>query len=617
MSAADAPNQSVTNNSSHSNDVANKYRLRLWPALVLVSMIGVARVWASTGEMIPQKFFLGLVMAPAIVTIALLLWWLLASRLRWSDRLLGVGVFVATAIATVYASGKNFPALGLIMFVLPGLVTAWVVWLLVTFWLPWSVRRAGVLLLFIATGIFCSMIRVDGMDGSFAATFNWRWTPTAEDQLLGELKSVPKATNSEEQSQQVLTLSEGDWPCFRGPARDSKLTGVQIETNWEQSPPKEVWRHRIGPGWSSCAVIGHHLFTQEQRGEDEYVACYDTETGSELWTYHDSARFEEVVAGAGPRGTPTFHEGRIYTMGATGLLTCLEAVTGKKVWQVNIIDDSEAKTPQWGFSSSPLICRGLVSVFAGGADGKMVVAYEADSGKFAWAAGDGIKPGEGSHSYCSAQLATMDGVEQILISTNVGLTSIEPEKGAVLWEHRWVVEQARVVQPAVLNSKEVLLGTGMNGGTRRLQVSLASGQWKVEPEWTTKSIKPYYNDLVLFDGDLYGFDNNIFVCVNAKDGKLKWRARGYGNGQVLLLADQKLLLILTEAGEIALLEANSEKHVELAKVKGITGKTWNHPVLAHGKLFIRNAEEIACFTMPVIDKNSMASETPAPADATK
>lgn len=616
MTAADASNPVDSLSPSPANNPRQHY-LRLWPGIVLVAIIGLARVWALTGEMLPQKFFFGLVVAPAIVTIALLLWWLLASRLRWSDRLLGVGVFLVTATATVYASGKNFPAIGLIMFVLPVLCTIWVAWLLVTFWAPWSVRRAGMLLIFIATGIFCSLIRVDGMDGSFAATFNWRWTPTPEDKLLGELQSVAKSEPTADQTEKVLTLSEGDWPCFRGPDRDSKLAGVRIATDWEKSPPKEVWKHRIGPGWSSCAVIGNYLFTQEQRGDEELVVCYDTETGSEIWSHHDKARFEEVVAGAGPRGTPTFHEGRIYAMGATGLLTCLDAATGKQLWQVDILKDSKAKVPQWGFSGSPLICRGLVSVFAGGPDDKCVVAYHAESGEFAWGAGRGPKPGEGAHSYCSTQLATMDGVEQILIATNVGLTSIEPEKGTVLWEHEWIVEQARVVQPAVLNSKEVLLGTGMNGGTRRLDVQLVSGQWKVESEWTTKSIKPYYNDLVISNNHLFGFDNSVFVCVNAEDGKLKWRARGYGNGQVLLLADQGLLLILTETGEVALLEANLEKHVELARIKGITGKTWNHPTIAHGKLFIRNGEEIACFTMPVIEAAEPVPEVTAPATDAK
>ena len=529
MTNADLSNQLESDRSPELKAGMEAHRLRLWPAIILVSLIGAARIWATTGEMMPQKFFLGLVIAPALVTIALLLWWLFASRLRWSDRLLGVGFFLLIATATVYASGKNFPAMGLILYALPVVATVWVAWLIVSIRLPWSVRRTGVLLIFLASGILCSLIRVDGMDGSFAATFNWRWTPTPESQLLSELQSTAKSDSSSDQAYGVLVLSDGDWPGFRGFARDSQVTGVQIETDWEKSPPKEIWRHRIGPGWSSLTVIGRHLFTQEQRGDEEFVVCYDAETGSEIWNHHDKARFEEVVAGAGPRGTPTFHEGKLYAMGATGLLTCLDAATGKQVWQVDIIKDSSAKVPPWGFSSSPLISQGLVSVYAGGADGKTVVAYQADSGEFAWAAGNGPKPGEGTHSYCSTQLATLEGVEQILIATNLGLTSIEPDKGNVLWEHQWIVEQARVVQPTVLNSNEVLLGTGMNGGTRRLEVQLAGGEWKVEPKWTTKSIKPYFNDLVLFKDHLYGFDNAVFVCVSATDGKLKWRQRGYGN----------------------------------------------------------------------------------------
>jgi outer membrane protein assembly factor BamB len=591
--------------SSTSEPVTNKHQLRLWPAVLFCVLLGIARVWATVGEPAPFKFFFGLVIAPAVATILLHLWWLFFSRLRWADRLLGFGVFVAAAVVTVIVAGKNFPAMGLILYALPVVAVVWVAWLLISIPLPWSIRRAGVVLVFLGSGLISSLLRVDGMDGSFKATFNWRWTPTPEDKLLSDLKSGSKHPASADSPSVVeLTLQEGDWPCFRGRQRDSRLTGVRIRTDWDKSPPKEVWRHRVGPGWSSCTVVGNRLFTQEQRGDDEFVACYDTETGSEVWTHHDATRFEEVVAGAGPRGTPTFHEGRIFALGANGQLNCLNAATGKPYWSKNIGETASAKPPQWGFSSSPLVSHGLVSVFAGGADGKSVVAYSVESGELAWMSGDGTEAGKGLHGYCSTQDATIDGVEQVLITTNVGLTSFQPEKGTVLWEHRWPVEQARIVQPAVLNGNDILLGTGMSGGTRRLSIQRESDDWQVKEQWTTKSIKPYYNDLVVNDDYLYGFDGPIFMCVSLADGRMKWRARGYGNGQVLLLVDQALLLILTEKGDVALVRATPDQHQELALFKAIEGKTWNHPTVAHGKLFVRNAEEIACFTLPMEEEST-------------
>ena len=249
----------------------------------------------------------------------------------------------------------------------------------------------------------------------------------------------------------------------------------------------------------------------------------------------------------------------------------------------------------WGFSSSPLVAHGVVTVFTGAPNEKSVVAYRADTGELAW------NTGQGSLSYCSPQLATVDGVDQFLMTSDVGLSSFEPATGKVLWHHDWLAKDiARVVQPALIGKRDVLIGTGMGVGTRRIRLHQTDGNWQVEELWTSREIKPYYNDMVLHNDHLYGFDGNIFMCIDLKDGSRKWRARGYGNGQVLLLEDQSLLLIVSEQGEVALVDAQPDKHQELCRFKAIEGKTWNHPVIAGGKLFVRNGEEIACFQLSVV-----------------
>ena len=572
--------------------------LRLWPAIVIIVALGLARVWALMGETSPSKFFGGLIIAPVLVTLLLNLWWLFASRLRWGDRLLGTGAFFTVAAATLKIAGKDFPPMALIMYALPVAALAWVGWLILSWTLAWPVRRLGLLLAFLGVGTYYSLLRVDGMDGSFNSKISWRWTPTSEAKLLSELNTVTKPSESTESASIAdLTLSEGDWPGFRGPARNGQLDSVRIGSDWGKTPPRELWRHRVGPGWSSFAVVGNRLFTQEQRGEDEFVICYDADNGKEAWSHRDTTRFEEVVAGPGPRATPTFHNGRIYAMGANGRLNCLNAATGQLYWGADIAADSQAKIPAWGFSSSPCVLQGLVSVYAGGPEGKSVVAYHIESGKLAWASGEGLQ------SYCSTQSAMIGQVQQLLIATNAGLFSFDPTSGVILWENRWPVEQTRVVQPAVLSDTDVLLGTGMAGGTRRLHVTRDGDKWNVEELWTTKAIKPYFNDLVVSGEYLYGFDGAVFMCVSLNDGKIKWRARGYGNGQVLLLTEDQQLLILTETGDVALVAAKPGSHQEIAKIKAIEGKTWNHPVIAHGKLFIRNAEEMACFELPMAESS--------------
>ena len=575
--------------------------LRLWPGVVIFGLLAAIRGWGSVGAGTPSQFFFGLIIGPAACLLAVVLWWLFASRLRWTDRLLIPGALVVIVAATVVVCGDNFPAMGMIFYGVPVVATTWVGWLVLTITLPWPARRMGLLLLFVALGAFCSTLRLEGMDGSFNAKFSWRWTPTAEDDFLADLRqtraqvAAPVAKKPDE-SPTVAELRSvpGDWPGFRGPLRDGRLTGVTIGTNWQQSPPREVWRHRIGPGWSSITIVGDRLYTQEQRGDDEYVVCYDTTQGAELWSHRDPTRFFEVVAGAGPRGTPTFHQGRIYALGATGRLNCLHAVTGKVVWSKDIVADAGAKIPQWGYSSSPLVAEGLVSVFAGGPAGKSVLAYHADTGAFVWAAG------EGELSYCSTQHAKVCGVEQLLITTDSGLTAFHPATGHILWHHAWPTSGiARVVQPAVISETDILIGTGLGVGTRRVHVERQGENWNVTDVWTVRTFKPYYNDFVVSEEHAFGFDGNIFMCVNLADGRVIWRTRGYGNGEVLLLAEQKLLLVLTEQGEAVLVEAQPQQHREMARWKVIEGKTWNHPVIAYGKLFVRNGEEIACFQLPL------------------
>jgi outer membrane protein assembly factor BamB len=233
-----------------------------------------------------------------------------------------------------------------------------------------------------------------------------------------------------------------------------------------------------------------------------------------------------------------------------------------------------------------------VAVFVGGPDGKSVAAYNTSSGKPVWSAG------EGQMSYCSLHPARFAGVEQLLIATDAGVTAFAPASGEILWRHNWPVENvARIIQPALVSDSDILIGTGMVAGTRRLHVAHEGKNWTSQEVWTTLAIKPYFNDLVLHNGHLFGFDGNFLTCVSLEDGKRKWRARGYGNGQILLLPDQGLMVVMSETGDVALVEAKPDRHKELGRFKAIEGKTWNHPVISRGKLFVRNGEEAACFQL--------------------
>src|SRR5262249_33604578 len=235
--------------------------------------------------------------------------------------------------------------------------------------------------------------------------------------------SLPKTLPSA----RAATRTGADWPGFRGPHRDGIVTGVRIKTDWASSPPVQLWRRPVGPGWSSFAVRDGLLYTQEQRGDFEVVGCYNATTGEPVWAHRDATRFWESNGGAGPRATPTLRDGRVYTFGATGILNALDASNGAVVWRRNAASDTGTKVPHWGFSSSPLVVDDVVIVAAAGRP----AAYDLAKGDPRWQGPDG------GMSYSSPHLLTIGGVAQVLLLSDNGATSVAPADGRVLWKHSW------------------------------------------------------------------------------------------------------------------------------------------------------------------------------------
>ena len=522
--------------------------------------------------------------------LLILLWWLFFSRVRWSERVGAVLLIVAGLLVTsrlVHVSIAN-GGMGILFYFLaiPVLSLVLVAWAVATRHLTGAPRFVSlVATIVLACGAF-TLLRTGGVRGYGGSDLHWRWTPTPEQKLLATTVDQPKALPSAP----APPKTAADWPGFRGAGRNSIVSGVRIETNWSASPPIELWRRPVGPGWSSFAVRDALLYTQEQRGEEEVVACYNLATGEPVWRHADATRFWESNAGAGPRATPTLSHGRVYAFGATGILNTLDATNGAVVWSRNLASDSEMKVPMWGFASSPLVTDDLVLVAASG----RLVACDLASGKPRW-----FGPAH-TGSYSSPQLATIDGVAQILQLSGAGLASFALTNGAQLWEHAW--SGCTIIQPALTPDGEVLLSTATASGgigLRRLAVTNKPGGWSVEERWTSKGLKPYFNDFVIHKGHAFGFDGSILACVDLADGKRAWKGGRYGNGQLLLLPEQDLLLVLSEEGELALVGATPGDFTELARFPAIKGKTWNHPVLVGDVLLVRNSQEMAAFRLPL------------------
>jgi outer membrane protein assembly factor BamB len=222
-----------------------------------------------------------------------------------------------------------------------------------------------------------------------------------------------------------------------------------------------------------------------------------------------------------------------------------------------------------------------------------MVAYDIASGKPRWSG-----PAAGA-SYSSPELVTIGGVPQVLLVSAVGVTSVAPADGAMLWQHQW--KGYPIVQPAMTVEGDVLISVTESSGTRRLGITHGQGGWSVEERWTSNGLKPYFNDFVVHKGHAYGFDGAILACIDLADGKRKWKGGRYGQGQLVLLPDQDVMLVLSEEGELALVKATPDQFTELARRPAIEGKTWNHPVLAGDVLLVRNAEEMAAFRLTLAD----------------
>jgi outer membrane protein assembly factor BamB len=559
--------------------------LRLWPGVVAALLLGVVKFVIP--NVVPGALLVGAI-GGLVGALAIVVWWVFFSRALWSERV-GAIVLIAVALfATRPLLHKSIATAGMgmmyYMYAIPVLSLGLVVGAVAGRRLSHGLRRVTMVATILLAGGVFTLLRTGGITGEGESDLRLRWSKTPEERLLAAAGEAPVTLASAP----VATMTSPDWPGFRGPGRDGVVRGVRIETDWSRSPPVELWRRPIGPGWSSFAVSGDFLYTQEQRGDDEIVACYKVTTGKPVWQHRDAVRFWESNAGAGPRATPTLSNGRVYAFGATGILNALDAGNGAVVWSRDVASDSDTKVPTWGFASSPVVENDIVIVAAAG----KLAAYDIATGEPRW-----IGPARGG-GYSSPQRLTIDGVPQILLLSGRGATSVAPGDGTVLWEY--ACSGSIILQPTLIADGDILIGIcGATGGigTRRVAVAHATGGWTVEERWRSIGLKPYFNDLVVHKGHAYGFDGSILACIDLKDGGRKWEGGRYGNGQLVLLADQDVLLVLSEEGELALVAATPVQFTELAKFPAIKGKTWNHPVLVGDVLLVRNGEEMAAFRL--------------------
>jgi outer membrane protein assembly factor BamB len=439
-------------------------------------------------------------------------------------------------------------------------------------------------------GVVALLMRFTGLElewrGGFPPVLTWHKTHPDFQAVEASRRAQPKTT--------ALPPASGaqvDWPGFRGPHGDGHYEQTPIATNWPADGLRPIWKQPIGGGYASFAIAGGRAFTIEQRREQEAVTAYDVETGRELWATAYPADFDEPLGGDGPRATPCFSEGKVFSIGAMGDFLCLDAVTGKVLWKVNILTENLANLLSYGTATSPLVVQDKVIVQAGGMKGRSVVAYDKLTGKIIWRVLD-----DGA-AYASPMLVQLAGQQQLLVVTDHRAVGLQVQDGALLWTTPWIVKQNNRdnAQPVLLAANRFLLSAGYGTGCEAVEISRTNSGFEAKPLWHNLWLKNKFTSSVFWQGFVYGLDEDMLVCLDAQTGERKWKDGRYGYGQVVV-ADG-YLIVLGGDGQLALVKASPDRYQEVAHFQAIEGKTWNHPAMSGGKILLRNAVQMACFDL--------------------
>ena len=536
----------------------NKQIKRLWiPALILLGY-GGAVAWFSWTE---SMFRNSAVLALGILTLLLLwLWWTFGSGLSrtakwWS---FGLGTFCIAGAALVLGT----------------------------------------------------LVRYEGSaDGSALPKLTWVWTATPDERL--ELSNAPQLPDEAGPNPAAPSTIPGlflDSAQYFGAERNGKISGVTLSPDWDNKPPQRLWSQPIGLGWSGFAVKGSRAITQEQRGEEEWVSCYDLQTGKLLWVHSDRVRFSEMMGSDGPRATPTISGDRVVTMGATGIVNCLNLNDGTLVWAHHVLTENRQTNLQWGKSASPLVLEpeGLVVVTAGNEGNPTVLTYRIESGEPGWFWG-----GDAA-SYSSPIIASILDSRQVISVNENTIVGIEPETGRELWRHLWPggigASTAKVGQPQVVDGNRILLTASYGVGSLLFELSRdGDGVWAASEVWRSKTrMKTKFGSACVKGNYAYGIDEGVFACQDLRTGQRVWKGGRYGYGQNLLVGDH--LLIQAESGDVVLVAADPAEHRELARFSPLSGKTWNVPTLAGQYLLVRNDIEAGCYRVPVHENTQSDSK---------
>lgn len=476
-------------------------------------------------------------------------------------------------------------------------------------------RFAPMTLIVLAVAGFFTVFEIQGVSGDMIPRFGYRFGKMP-DERLDTFVGTSEPTEAE-----LPPASEDPnaFPQFLGPDRNNRMASPKLATDWSANPPKEQWRMPIGAGWSGFAAANNHIYTMEQRGENELVTCYDmgklnNGQPTQVWGTGIEARHYTVMGYVGPRCTPLLFDGRVYASGATGVIRCLDQTIGEVIWQHDLLEmygvtpEVETANIAWGRANSPLGYelpdRKIVIIPAGGpTKDKLVslVAFDAATGETVW------EGGSEQVSYASPSIIQVDGNDQIVSINEATITGHDPATGKQLWSMDWPGSShgnATCSQVHSLGNNRFFVSKGYGQGARTFQVSpFEEGKFVVDVLWDNpRVLNTKFTNVSILGDSVFGIDDGILEKVQLEAKRPEWRERGFGHGQVLLVGD--VLLVMGEEGNLAAVDTASDKYHEFARIKALSSEvspTWNPLCLYGDLLIVRNAEEAACYQMPTAD----------------
>jgi hypothetical protein len=407
---------------------------------------------------------------------------------------------------------------------------------------------------------------------------------------IGLLATVHLAGQSTSTSAPGATADK-EWFQWRGPNRDGISSETGLLQSWPKSGPPQVWRtNGVGNGYSSFSTSGGRLYTLGARSGTEYVIALDRVSGAKVWEVANGRRFEND-RGDGPRSTPTVDGDRLYVLGGSGDLTCLDSATGRKIWSINIVSKFGGGNPYWGYSESPLVVGDRILINAGGRGASIVAVSKADGSTFWQQHSDGA-------GYSSPMLMRTGSLNQVIFFTDSRALAVDPRDGRLLWSYHKASNGTANVATPIVRGTRVFLSSDYGTGGALLDVRAAGNIATANEVYFTRDMRNHHASSVLIGDHLYGFSSSILTALKFDTGDMAWRDRSVGKGS-LIFADNRLYLY-SEDGVIGLADANPAGYREhgrfsLAQQSGLP--TWSHPIITDGLLIIRDQDNVYAYNV--------------------